>query len=76
MTITDILNLILVIFVGYIGQRVHKPRAISLSMSLVAISLIFCFGGPYFYFKDIAPAKDMGNKTLSIGHRKVHYHYF
>ena len=65
LTITDILNLALVVFVGYIGQRLHKPRTIALSMSLIAISLIFCFGGSYFYFKDINATITTRNGTLS-----------
>ena len=72
MTTTDILNLVLVIFVGYIGQRAHKPRAISVSFGLIAIALIFCFGGPYFYFKNITPGGGMENNTLSVGPREVY----
>ena len=39
----------MVIFVGYIGDRAHKPRILSVMMSLIGIAKIFFVAGSYFY---------------------------
>ena len=47
---TDITQTCLFIFVGYIGDRAHRPPILSMMMPLIGISLVFFFAGSYFYF--------------------------
>ena len=56
----------LVIFVGYIGDRAHKPRILSVMMSLVGIAQIFFFAGSYFYLSpstELYETESTGNNT-------------
>ena len=46
---SDIATTCLVIFVGYIADRAHKPRILGGMRALVALTLIFIFAGPYVY---------------------------
>ena len=50
----DITTTCLVIFVGYLGDRAHKPRILSVMMSLIGLAQIFFFAGPYFYLSPSA----------------------
>ena len=55
MSAVDITTTCLTIFVGYVGDRAHKPRILSVMMSMIGVALIFCYSGAYFY---LGPSED------------------
>ncbi len=66
-TVADTMTTCTTIFVGYIGDRSHKPRILSVMMFLIAVSLIFFLAGSYLYF----PPSNFGqtfleNKTTEV----------
>ena len=70
LTLADSITTALVLFMGYVGSNMNKPRGLGLLTSLVGFAAVFAMAGQHIYF----PPRTTQNGLLSVEHRGNNSH--